>query len=268
MPGKKYELAIRISLLRACGSPRGTRARCRGDGAGCRGSRTSRSARRRAAARRGVGKQRHVAALELHELVDRPDALHRRARSAPSSGPSTRTAKSTRGGFWPRRVHVVDDVDAADEGDRARRRGRACGAAAAAGASGTATARPRAGTSAAARRPRAASRSSDARQVVLARPSRRPARAPSTPRCAARTSAAATIAPDVVVGEDVGLEPDLALRRRRSRATSAGKVLAAAAQQRDRDCPARNRFIARAARPCRTWRPAPRGRRSVPTGNA
>ena len=34
-----------------------------------------------------------------------------------SSGPRTRTAKSRRGGFWLRRVHVVDDVDAADEGD-------------------------------------------------------------------------------------------------------------------------------------------------------
>jgi hypothetical protein len=61
-----------------------------------------RGLRARALGRDEVGEQRHVARAELDQLVQRPQPLHRPApRSTATSGPRTRTAKSTRGGRWP-----------------------------------------------------------------------------------------------------------------------------------------------------------------------
>ncbi len=61
-----------------------------------------------------VREQRHFGGLELHELVDRPHPLHRvhdrrqqRALDAHGEIDARRLV--------PRRVHVVDDIDAADE---------------------------------------------------------------------------------------------------------------------------------------------------------
>ena len=118
MPGKKYELAIRISRFAVRIAARyalldvAAMAQVVADHE-LRGLRAGalRAPRR--------GKQRHVALLELHELVDRPHALHRAHDRDRAAGPRRGRAKSTRGGFWPRRVHVVDDVDAADERDPA-----------------------------------------------------------------------------------------------------------------------------------------------------
>ena len=67
-------------------------------------------------ARRGDGKSGTVGALELHELVERPDPLHRahdRAEQRPLDAHREIDARRLVLG----RVDVVDDVDAADERD-------------------------------------------------------------------------------------------------------------------------------------------------------
>ena len=117
MPGKKYELAIRISRFAvriaaryACSMSRRWRRLSRiTNFAVCAPSRCAAPQTR---------KQRHLALLELHELVDRPDPLHRaHDRDEQRALDAQREIDARR--LLPGRVHVVDDVDAADEGDLA-----------------------------------------------------------------------------------------------------------------------------------------------------
>ena len=61
-------------------------------------------------------KQRDVGALQLRDLDDRPHALHRlhdRGEQRPAHADREIDARR----LVPRRVHIVDHVDAADEGD-------------------------------------------------------------------------------------------------------------------------------------------------------
>ena len=115
MPGKKYELAIRISRFAvriaaryACSMSRRWR-RLSPD----HEFRRLRPGAGRAPRRREKG---HFALLELDELVDRPDALHRADdRDEQRALDAQREIDARR--LLAGRVHVVDDVDAADEGD-------------------------------------------------------------------------------------------------------------------------------------------------------
>ena len=206
-------------------------------------------------------KQRHLALLELHELVDRPDALHRaHDRDQQRALDAQREVDARR--LLPRRVHVVDDVDAADEGDLAvdvaelavqpPQPVRA------------EMPRPDLGPILEQLDPALPQLALErGRQVVPGAPSvHEHPHEDAAPRRADERGGHDRA--DVVVGVDVGLEPDLPLgavdrgdqrrgsTRRRSATTS-------------RDCPGRNRFIAAGCR-CRTWRRARRDRRSVPRG--
>src|SRR5262249_50439808 len=64
------------------------------------------------------GKQRRIALLELDELVDRPDALHR-AHDGNELRPFDPQREIDARRLLPRGDDVVDDVDAADERDPA-----------------------------------------------------------------------------------------------------------------------------------------------------
>src|SRR5437867_467964 len=65
-----------------------------------------------------LGKQRHFAGPKLHQLHQRPHPLHclcdRRQQHAFHTDREIDTWR-----LVPRRVHIVDDVDATDEGDLA-----------------------------------------------------------------------------------------------------------------------------------------------------
>ena len=99
MPGKKYELAMMISLLG--GADRGeVRALDVAAMAQVVADDEFRGLRAGALARAcGSGNSGTSLLPELHQLHERPHPLHRLHDRYGSSGPSTLTAKSTRGGF-------------------------------------------------------------------------------------------------------------------------------------------------------------------------
>ena len=165
--------------------------------------------------------QRHLAALELHELARAPTAAASSARSGRSSGPVDAHREVEARRLLPRRVHVVDQVDAADERDApvdvaelAVQPAQPVRAELPRRDLGPVLQEPHAAVAQPALEP--------LREVVLGAPAvdqhahrrRRAApRAPAPPRSPCPR----------VVGEDVGLEPDLALARASIAAVSAGK---------------------------------------------
>ena len=178
---------------------------------------------------RRAREQRHVAALELDPFVDRPNALHRADdRSQHRAFDADREIDAR----WPlsRRVHVVDDVDAADKGDAPVHRAQ------------LAMQAPEPVRAELPRRDlRPVLEQHDARgdERSLQRAREIVPRAPAVdqhahlgaaPRRAAKRRG--DDASGVVVGEDVGLEPDFALRAIDC-ADERREVLPAAAQERN-----------------------------------
>ena len=211
-------------------------------------------------ARRGDGNSGTLAAPELDQLVDRPHPLHRaHDRRQHRSLDAHREVDARR--LLPRRVHVVDDVDAADEGDapvdvaelavqppqpvRAELPGRDL--------------RPVHEQLDA--RPRVSVCLDRGRQVVLGAPAvdQHPDLHAALRRAHQRLG---DVAARLVVGVDVGLEPDLALGVLDRRRPAPGKYSPPLRSSATR-LPGVKRFIVRAWASRRS-RPAPRDRTAAP----
>ena len=104
--------------------------------------------------RRALGKQRHVGAAQLRRARRSPTRAASCSTIGASSGPFEADGEIDARRLVARRVHVVDDVDAADERDAAVDVTELAVQPAQAVASGSATARSRAGTSGGRRRRR------------------------------------------------------------------------------------------------------------------